>query len=55
MTKTELEAAIIEYRRIIDAMQDRVFFCEDDEGILRRWMPPRRPRIDNATSTTGGE
>jgi hypothetical protein len=55
MTKSELDAAVREYRRLIDAMQGHVFYCEDDEGVLRRWFPPRRPFADRATSTTGGE
>lgn len=23
------------------AMEGKVFYCEDDEGVLRRWFPPR--------------
>lgn len=23
------------------SMEGKVFYCEDDEGILRRWFPPR--------------
>lgn len=23
------------------AMEGKVFYCEDDDGTLRRWFPPR--------------
>jgi hypothetical protein len=23
------------------SMEGKVFYCEDDEGVLRRWYPPR--------------
>lgn len=23
------------------SMEGKVFYCEDDEGVLRRWFPPR--------------
>lgn len=27
-------------RKAIEAMQGHTFFCQDDEGFLRRWYPP---------------
>lgn len=27
-------------RSAIAAMQGKTFYCEDDEGVLRRWYPP---------------
>lgn len=29
------------YKNAISQMQGKVFYCEDDEGFLRRWTPPR--------------
>lgn len=31
----------IYYRKLIEAMQDKTFYCEDEDGVLRRWYPPR--------------
>jgi hypothetical protein len=28
-------------KNAVDSMQGGVFYCEDDEGVLRRWTPPR--------------
>ena len=32
----------------VEDMQGRVFYCEDDEGVLRRWAPPRPVSIKEA-------
>jgi len=29
------------YKNAIAEMQGHVFYCEDAEGVLRRWTPPR--------------
>ena len=44
---TEKDIAITLYRNIIDSMQGHTFFVQDDDGLLRRWTPPRRPQIDS--------
>jgi hypothetical protein len=46
MTKQNAIAALHSYRRLIDQMQGHTFYCEDEDGVLRRWYPPRRPIID---------
>jgi hypothetical protein len=28
-------------KNAVDEMQGGTFYCEDDEGVLRRWTPPR--------------
>ncbi len=27
----------------VEAMQGHTFYCEDEDGVLRRWVPPRVP------------
>lgn len=46
MTKSELLGLVAHYRRTVDAMQGYTFYWEDDEGVLRRWYPPKRPIND---------
>jgi hypothetical protein len=46
MTKSELEGLLAHYRRLIDGMQNHVFYAQDVEGVLRRWYPPKRPLLD---------
>ena len=47
MTKEQNnEAALMCYRTLIDDLQGRVIYMEDEEGVLRRWIPPRRPIFD---------
>lgn len=29
------------YERLLDDISAGTFYCEDDEGCLRRWTPPR--------------
>jgi hypothetical protein len=41
MPKSDMQAAILHYEFYIRQMQGRTFYCEDDEGVLRRWYPPR--------------
>lgn len=44
MPRKTIDVDFLEWHRIVDAvdqMQDAVFFCQDDEGLLRRWVPPR--------------
>lgn len=36
----ELRVAQHRYGLTIEAMQGVTFFCQDDEGFLRRWTPP---------------
>lgn len=31
-------------RNAVEAMQGKTFYCEDDEGALRRWHPPSVPQ-----------
>jgi len=46
MKKDEALMLVSYYRRRIDEMKGRTFYCEDDEGVLRRWYPPRRHSKD---------
>ena len=46
MTKLEMEKVLTGYRMLVDGLQGRTFYLEDDEGILRRWTPPKRPITD---------
>lgn len=34
------------YERLLSEMQGTVFYAEDDEGVLRRWTPPKILRLD---------
>lgn len=43
---TDQDKAIICYRTLIDNMQGKVIYMEDDDGFLRRWYPPPRPVFD---------
>jgi len=41
MTEIErLRGLLAHYERAINAMQNNVFFVQDDDGFLRRWYPP---------------
>jgi|GEM_PF-6055113 len=53
MEKRQIEGLVAQYRRLIDAMQGHTFYCEDDEGNLRRWYPPARPLLDRAALRKG--
>jgi len=33
----------------IKDMQGRVFYREDDDGVLRRWTPPKPPKEETDT------
>ena len=46
MTKAEMQLVLAGYRMFVDGLQGRVIYMEDDEGILRRWTPPKRPITD---------
>lgn len=42
----KIEVSFFEWHRLRDAvesMQGQVFYCQDEEGVLRRWYPPRVP------------
>lgn len=39
--KDKLAGKVRHYERVLSEMQDHVFYCEDDEGVLRRWYPPK--------------
>ena len=43
---TDKDKALLCYRRLIDDLQGKIIFMEDDEGVLRRWVAPRRPIFD---------
>ena len=47
MTKEQLEGLLYQYRMAIDRMQGHIYFIQDEDGVLRRWYPPRRPILDN--------
>lgn len=46
MTSKDKDMLLNHYRSIIDAMHGHTFYCEDINGVLRRWTPPRRPMMD---------
>lgn len=35
------ETKVKHYEALLRRMQGQIFYCEDEEGILRRWHPPR--------------
>ena len=39
--KADLARKVAHYEAVIAQMQGHTFYCEDDEGVLRRWYPPR--------------
>ena len=41
MTKADLERKVAHYEAVIGQMQGGTFYCENDEGALVRWYPPR--------------
>jgi len=43
---TNEKMALNYYRNVIDQMQGHTFFVVDDDGFMRRWMPPNRPALD---------
>ena len=40
------------YKTAIAAMQGKTFYCEDEDGMLRRWYPPR-PITDKEGQSDG--
>ena len=50
MLKSQAIGLLAHYRSLIDAMQGGTYYREDDDGVLRRWYPPRRPITDKETS-----
>lgn len=50
----KVEVDLFDWKRLTNAvaqMQGHTFYCEDDEGVLRRWHPPRPARKESASST----
>lgn len=43
MTKQQMEGLIFQFRRMLENMQGHTFYCEDENGVLRRWYPPKPP------------
>ena len=39
------------YRVLIDHLQGRTIYMENDEGVLQRWTPPKRPIFDRKNQT----
>lgn len=44
--KEHIYAALAAYRWQIDQMRDKIFYCENEEGQLVRWLPPKRVITD---------
>ena len=40
-----LEMKLVMYERIVERMQGRTFYIEDEDGHLTRWTPPRHPML----------
>jgi hypothetical protein len=49
---TDKDKALVCYRTLVDDLQGRTIYMEDDEGVLRRWTPPRRPIFDKKEAST---
>jgi len=45
MNKSEFQATIL--LGAVEEMHGKVFYCEDEEGVLRRWYPPRLPNLES--------
>lgn len=43
---TNKDKALAHYRMVVDQLQDKIIYMEDDEGVLRRWYPPKRSIFD---------
>ncbi len=52
MSDEERQVRLEALNRSVESMQGRVFYCEDDEGVLRRWYPPRPVHRDEKYITT---
>ena len=44
--KYDKDKALVLYRSLIDSLQGKTFFVQDEEGVLRRWVPPKSPIFD---------
>lgn len=40
MKREQMIALIRRYENQLEQMQSKVFYCEDEDGVLRRWSPP---------------
>lgn len=48
----KIEVDFFEWHRVrnaVEAMQGNTFYCEDEDGLLRRWHPPRTPQKERAS------
>ncbi len=41
MNKADLERKVRHYETVIEQMQGHTFYCENGDGALVRWYPPR--------------
>ena len=45
----KIEVETLQFHRLknaVDDMQGHVFFCQDENGALRRWFPPRPYKVE---------
>ena len=38
--KAKFNFLLVHYRTLVHQLEGRVFYKEDEDGILRRWTPP---------------
>lgn len=49
MERKKIKVDLLSFNRLknaVDDMQGRTFYCEDEDGVLRRWVPPRPYKLD---------
>lgn len=43
---TDKDKALVCYRTLLDGLQGKIIFMQDEDGVLRRWVAPDRPIYD---------
>lgn len=43
-----LKGLVEHYESVLDAMQGHTFFCQDGEGVLRRWYAPKKIKANQS-------
>ena len=44
---SQAELRDFRYHKAILEMQGHVFYCQDEDGVLRRWHPPQPIELDS--------
>jgi len=53
-SKMTSEMRDLMYHSAITEMQGKTFYCEDGDGVLRRWYPPRPFTVDDEKERSDG-